>query len=181
MVGGAGAFSLTNQFNRAWQAHRQPGSSFKAYVYTAEIDAGHPPTTLVEDTPVDYPMGDGTRWAPMDDDNRFLGAITLRYALAQSRNVVAVKLAQDLGIDRIIEYAQADGRHRAARPDALARAGLVGRLAARPGRRLRHARQPGRPHRALADPPGARLARHADARQHLSAADRSGQRRASPT
>jgi len=109
MVGGATPFSLTNQFNRAWQAHRQPGSSFKAYVYTAEIDTGHPPTTVVEDTPVSYPMGDGTRWAPMDDDNRYLGAITLRYALAQSRNVVAVKLAQDLGIDRIVEYAHRMG------------------------------------------------------------------------
>jgi penicillin-binding protein 1A len=109
MVGGATPFSLKNQFNRAWQAHRQPGSSFKAYVYTAEIDAGHPPTTIVEDTPVSYPMGDGTRWAPMDDDNRFLGAITLRYALAQSRNVVAVKLAQDIGIDRVVEYAHRMG------------------------------------------------------------------------
>jgi penicillin-binding protein 1A len=109
MVGGATPFSLTNQFNRAWQAHRQPGSSFKAYVYTAEIDSGKPPTTIVEDTPVSYPMGDGTRWAPMDDDNRYLGAITLRYALAQSRNVVAVKLAQDLGIDKVVEYAHRMG------------------------------------------------------------------------
>ena len=109
MVGGATPFSLTNQFNRAWQSRRQPGSSFKAYVYTAEVDAGHPPTTIVQDTPVSYPMGDGTRWAPMDDDNRYLGAITLRYALAQSRNVVAVKLAQDLGIDRIVEYAHRMG------------------------------------------------------------------------
>ena len=109
MIGGAGPFSLRNQFNRAWQARRQPGSSFKVYVYTAEVDAGHPPTTIVEDTPVSYPMGDGTRWAPMDDDNRFYGAMTLRYALAQSRNVVAVKLAQDLGIDRVIEYAHRMG------------------------------------------------------------------------
>jgi penicillin-binding protein 1A len=109
MVGGAGPFTLGNQFNRAWQAHRQPGSSFKVYVYTAEIDAGHPPTTIVQDTPVSYPMGDGSRWAPTDDDNRFLGSVTLRYALAQSRNVVAVKLAQDLGIDRVVEYAKRMG------------------------------------------------------------------------
>jgi penicillin-binding protein 1A len=109
MVGGAGAFSVKNQFNRAWQAHRQPGSSFKTYVYTAEIDAGHPPTTIVDDSYVSYPMGDGTRWVPKDDDNRYYGAMTLRYALAQSRNVVAVKLAQDLGVDRIIEYAHRMG------------------------------------------------------------------------
>jgi penicillin-binding protein 1A len=54
-------------------------------------------------------MGDGTRWAPRDDDNRFFGPITLRYALAQSRNVVAVKLAEQLGIDKVIEYAKRMG------------------------------------------------------------------------
>ncbi len=109
MVGGAGGFTLGNQFNRAWQARRQPGSSFKAFVYTAAVDSGMPPTTILEDTPVSYPAGDGTRWAPMDDDNRFFGAITMRYALAQSRNVVAVKLAQQLGIDKVIEYAKRMG------------------------------------------------------------------------
>jgi penicillin-binding protein 1A len=109
MVGGAGPFSLSNQFNRAWQSRRQPGSSFKAYVYTAAIDSGMPPTATIDDSPISYPMGDGTRWAPKDDDNRFLGPITLRYALAQSRNVVAVKLADQLGIDRVIEYAKRMG------------------------------------------------------------------------
>jgi len=109
MVGGAGGFSITNQFNRAWQARRQPGSSFKVFVYTAAVDGGMPPTAIVEDTPISYPMGDGTLWSPKDDDNRFFGAITLRYALAQSRNVVAVKLASQLGIDRVIEYAKRMG------------------------------------------------------------------------
>ncbi|HEY5348680.1 MAG TPA: PBP1A family penicillin-binding protein, partial [Candidatus Lustribacter sp.] len=109
MVGGAGPFSLKNQFNRAWQARRQPGSSFKAYVYTAAIDSGMPPTATVDDSPISYPMGDGTRWAPTDDDHRYLGPVTLRYALAQSRNIVAVKLAQQLGIDRVIEYAKRMG------------------------------------------------------------------------
>jgi penicillin-binding protein 1A len=109
LVGGAGGFSLDNQFNRAWQARRQPGSSFKVYVYTAAIDSGMPPTTILEDTPVSYPAGDGTRWAPTDDDNRFYGAMTMRYALAQSRNVVAVKLAEQIGIDKVIEYAKRMG------------------------------------------------------------------------
>jgi penicillin-binding protein 1A len=109
MVGGAGGFSLNNQFNRAWQALRQPGSSFKAYVYTAAIDSGMPATATVDDAPVSYPMGDGTMWSPMDDDFRFLGPITLRYALAQSRNVVAVRLAQQVGIDRVIAYAHRMG------------------------------------------------------------------------
>jgi penicillin-binding protein 1A len=109
MVGGAGGFSVTNQFNRAWQALRQPGSSFKVFVYTAAVDGGMTPNAIVEDTPISYPMGDGTRWSPKDDDNRFFGAITLRYALAQSRNVVAVKLASQLGVDRVIEYAKRMG------------------------------------------------------------------------
>ena len=109
MVGGAGGFTLRSQFNRAWQALRQPGSSFKTYVYTAAIDSGMPPTSIVDDSPVSYPMGDGTQWRPMDDDFRFLGGVTLRYALAQSRNVVAVKLAQEVGVDRVIEYAHRMG------------------------------------------------------------------------
>jgi penicillin-binding protein 1A len=108
MVGGTG-FTLANQFNRAWQALRQPGSSFKTYVYTAAVDAGMPPTATVEDTPASYPMGDGTQWSPMDDDFRFLGPVTLRTALAQSRNVVAVKLMQQIGVDRVIEYAHRMG------------------------------------------------------------------------
>jgi penicillin-binding protein 1A len=108
MVGGTG-FTLASQFNRAWQALRQPGSSFKTYIYTAAVDGGMPPTATVEDTPASYPMGDGTQWSPMDDDFKFLGPVTLRTALAQSRNVVAVKLMQQIGVDRVIEYAHRMG------------------------------------------------------------------------
>ena len=108
MVGGT-HFSLDNQFNRAWQAHRQPGSSFKAYVYTAAIDEGIPAASTMDDTPVSYPMGDGTSWSPMDDDFRYMGTITLREALTLSRNVVAVKLADRIGVDRVIDYAHRMG------------------------------------------------------------------------
>ena len=108
MVGGV-HFSIENQFNRAWQAHRQPGSSFKPYVFTAAIDNGMAPTTIVDDSPVSYPMGNGTTWSPQDDDHRFMGPITLRVALAQSRNVVAVKLLEMLGVDRVIQYAHRMG------------------------------------------------------------------------
>ncbi|MDE2482629.1 MAG: PBP1A family penicillin-binding protein [bacterium] len=108
MVGGAG-FSLDNQFNRAWQAHRQPGSSFKVYVYTAAMDSGLSPSTIMDDSRVGYPMGDGTMWYPMNDDNRFMGPITLRTALALSRNVVAVKLADRIGLDKVIQYAHRMG------------------------------------------------------------------------
>ena len=59
-----------------------------------------PPSTIIDDSPVEYPMGDGTNWSPKDDDFRYMGAITLRTALTLSRNVVAVKLAERIGLDR---------------------------------------------------------------------------------
>jgi penicillin-binding protein 1A len=108
MVGGTG-FSLHNQFNRAWQARRQPGSSFKIYDYTAAIDSGMPASTIIDDSPVNYPMGDGTQWSPMDDDHSYMGAMTLREAVVYSRNVVAVKLADRIGLDRVIDYAHRMG------------------------------------------------------------------------
>lgn len=108
MVGGT-HFALDNQFNRAWQARRQPGSSFKAYLYTAAIDEGIPASSTMDDTPVTYPMGDGTTWSPQDDDHSYMGTITLNTALALSRNVVAVKLADRIGVDRVIEYARRMG------------------------------------------------------------------------
>ena len=116
MVGGVG-FSPKNQFNRAWQARRQPGSSFKGYVYTAAVDQGVPVTTLYGDTPVTYPAGDGTDYSPKDDDHRFLGWITLRKAFALSRNVVAVKLAHNIGIETVIEYANKMGIKETLGPD----------------------------------------------------------------
>jgi penicillin-binding protein 1A len=109
MIGGAEPFSLTHQFNRAWQARRQPGSSFKVFVYTAAVDQGMTPITQVDDSPVTYPAGDGTMWSPQDDDHRFYGPMTLRHALAESRNVVAVKLLQQIGVDRVIQYAKRMG------------------------------------------------------------------------
>jgi penicillin-binding protein 1A len=108
MVGGTN-FSLDNQYNRAWQALRQPGSSFKIYDYTAAIDSGMPASTIISDSPVSYPMGDGTMWSPMDDDHSYMGAITLREALTMSRNIVAVKLADRVGLDRVIDYAHRMG------------------------------------------------------------------------
>ncbi|HEY1869259.1 MAG TPA: PBP1A family penicillin-binding protein, partial [Candidatus Cybelea sp.] len=108
MVGGVG-FTLNNQFNRAWQAHRQPGSSFKIYDYTAAIDEGIPASSIIDDSPVSYPMGNGTSWSPMDDDNSYMGAISLREALTMSRNIVAVKLAERVGLDRVIDYARRMG------------------------------------------------------------------------
>ncbi len=108
MVGGSG-FSLHNQFNRAWQARRQPGSSFKIYDYTAALDSGMTASTVIDDTHVSYPMGDGSYWSPMDDDDSYMGAITMREAIVMSRNIVAVKVAERVGLDRVIGYAHRMG------------------------------------------------------------------------
>jgi penicillin-binding protein 1A len=116
MVGGVG-FSAKSQFNRAWQARRQPGSSFKGYVYSAAVDRGVPVSSIFADTPVTLPAGDGTDYKPTDDDHRFLGNMTLRRAFALSRNVVAVKLAQQIGIDTVIEYAHKMGITEDLQPD----------------------------------------------------------------
>ncbi|MBC5827211.1 MAG: PBP1A family penicillin-binding protein [Candidatus Eremiobacteraeota bacterium] len=116
MVGGIG-FSAKNQFNRGWQARRQPGSSFKAYVYSAAVEQGVPVSTVYEDTPVSYPAGDGTEYSPEDDDHQYLGAITLRRAFELSRNVVAVKLAHDVGVQNVIDTAHAMGIAEQLNPD----------------------------------------------------------------
>ncbi len=99
MVGGTG-WSVKNQFNRAWQAHRQPGSSFKTIVYACAIESGYSQDSIVWDTPVEY-----NGWKPHNSDGKYLGRMTLRKALALSRNVVAVKLVEAVGPDRVISLA----------------------------------------------------------------------------
>jgi penicillin-binding protein 1A len=116
MVGGVG-FSAKSQFNRAWQARRQPGSSFKGYVYSAAVDKGVPVSSIYKDAPVTYAAGDGTDYKPQDDDHRYLGAITLRRAFELSRNIVAVRLASDIGIDTVIDYAHHMGITEDLEPD----------------------------------------------------------------
>lgn len=103
MVGGTG-YSKTNQFNRAWQALRQPGSSFKVIVYACALENGFAPDSVVADSPVSYNVG-GTTWTPKNSDGQFMGEIPLRTALQHSRNVVAVKLLSQLGIDPVISLA----------------------------------------------------------------------------
>jgi penicillin-binding protein 1A len=116
MVGGVG-FSAKSQFNRAWQARRQPGSSFKGFVYAAAIDRGIPVSTMYDDAPVTYPAGDGSDYTPQDDDHRYLGWITLRKAFELSRNIVAVRLANDIGLDTVIDYAHRMGITENLEPD----------------------------------------------------------------
>src|SRR5438874_1560211 len=108
MVGG---FSFDqSQFNRATQAYRQPGSSFKPIVYSSALDNGYTPSTIVMDAPIEIDMGAGGGiWKPENYGGKFFGPSTLRFGLEQSRNVMTVRLAQDLGMPLIAEYAKRFG------------------------------------------------------------------------
>lgn len=106
MVGGRD-FNLS-KFNRATQALRQTGSSFKPYVYTAAIDNGATPDDVVLDAPVTFQTASGP-YSPHNYDGKFEGNITLRRALAQSRNIPAIKVAERVSIHKVIEYAHRFG------------------------------------------------------------------------
>ncbi len=96
-----------SQFNRAIQAHRQPGSAFKPIVYAAAIDRNYTPATIIVDSPIIYDATqDYDAWKPKNYEDRFYGPTTLRKALAKSRNVITVKIAQDLGVEYLIDYAR---------------------------------------------------------------------------
>ena len=106
MVGGRD-FNLS-KFNRATQALRQVGSSFKPYVYTAVIDQGGSPDDTIVDAPITFQTASGP-YSPHNYDGKFEGTITLRRALAQSRNIPALKLADRIGIHTVIDYAHRFG------------------------------------------------------------------------
>ncbi len=98
-----------SEFNRAVQAQRQPGSGFKPFVYTAAIASGIPASEVILDTPVEFPQPDGSIWSPKNFTDDFRGPLTLRDALRQSVNVVAVKLGQRVGIETVAQYARRMG------------------------------------------------------------------------
>jgi penicillin-binding protein 1A len=109
MVGG---FSFDqSQFNRATQALRQPGSSFKPFVYAAALDNGYTPSTIVLDAPleIDTGPGGGGPWVPQNYEGKFFGPSTLRFGIERSRNVMTVRLAQDIGMPMIAEYSKRFG------------------------------------------------------------------------
>jgi penicillin-binding protein 1A len=94
-----------SQFNRAVQARRQTGSAFKPIVYASALEKGYTPTSLLVDAPTIYEWGE-KRWKPKNYGEKFFGPITFRSALAQSVNVVTVKIAQDIGVDHITSCAK---------------------------------------------------------------------------
>jgi penicillin-binding protein 1A len=97
-----------SKFNRATQAFRQVGSSFKPYLYATAIEEGHDPFETVVDEPLTVESG-GQPYSPHNYDGKYEGRITLRRALAGSRNVPAIKLGQEVGIDNVVEMAKRFG------------------------------------------------------------------------
>ncbi len=98
-----------SKFNRAVQAYRQLGSTFKPIVYTAAIDRGFTPASIIIDAPVAYPSGNGGTWTPQNYDHTFMGPITLRYAVEESRNIPAIKMMEAIGPKNVLDYARRFG------------------------------------------------------------------------
>lgn len=104
-----GGFSYQDSvFNRATQALRQPGSSFKPFVYAAALDSGYTPATIVVDAPIEIDTPQGI-WRPKNASNRFYGPTPLRTGIEQSRNLMTIRLAQEVGMDVIAMYAEKFG------------------------------------------------------------------------
>ncbi|MBV1706900.1 MAG: penicillin-binding protein 1A [Hyphomicrobiales bacterium] len=108
MVGG---FSFEkSSFNRATQAERQPGSTFKPFIYIAALDNGYTPSSIILDEPISIPLGNGRGyWTPHNFEKKSLGPRTLRFAIEHSINQMTVRLALDIGMPMISEYAKRFG------------------------------------------------------------------------
>ena len=107
MVGGRDYYD--SQFNRATQALRQPGSTFKPIVYSTAIQHGRSPATLFDDSPISLPQLDGSIWTPENYDLKFLGPMTMRHGLYESRNIIAIRAGMEVGEDNVIATARKFG------------------------------------------------------------------------
>ncbi|MCB1406664.1 MAG: PBP1A family penicillin-binding protein, partial [Rhodobacteraceae bacterium] len=104
-----GGFSYqASGFNRATQAMRQPGSAFKPFVYAAALDSGFTPATIVIDAPIEIDTGEGI-WRPSNANGDFLGPTPVRTGIEQSRNLMTIRLAQEVGMDVVAGYAERFG------------------------------------------------------------------------
>ena len=111
-----GGFSYQDSvFNRATQATRQPGSSFKPFVYAAALDSGFAPNTIVVDAPIEVNTPEGV-WRPKNASNRFYGPAPIRTGIERSRNLMTVRLAEEITMDTVANYAERFGVYDRMRP-----------------------------------------------------------------
>ena len=104
-----GGFSYQDTvFNRATQAKRQPGSSFKPFVYASALDSGYSPATIVIDAPIEINTPQGV-WRPKNSTNKFYGPTPLRTGIEMSRNLMTIRLAQEVGMETVARYAERFG------------------------------------------------------------------------
>ncbi|WP_417721467.1 penicillin-binding protein 1A [Salipiger sp.] len=104
-----GGFSYQDSvFNRATQAMRQPGSSFKPFVYAAALDSGYAPSTIIIDAPIEIDTPQGV-WRPKNSSEKYYGPTPLRTGIEQSRNLMTIRLAQEIGMDTVGRYAEKFG------------------------------------------------------------------------
>jgi len=104
-----GGFSYqASVFNRATQAKRQPGSSFKPFVYAAALDSDYTPATIVVDAPIEIDTPQGL-WRPRNSSDKFYGPTPLRTGIEQSRNLMTIRLAEEVGMDTVANYAESFG------------------------------------------------------------------------
>lgn len=104
-----GGFSYQHSvFNRATQATRQPGSSFKPFVYASALDSGYTPATIIVDAPIEVATPQGL-WRPKNSSNKFYGPAPLRMGIERSRNLMTIRLAQEVGMNVVADYAERFG------------------------------------------------------------------------
>src|SRR3546814_4066267 len=112
----AGGFSYErSEFNRVTQARRQPGSAFKPFVYLAALDSGFTPATMILDAPFVLDQGPGLgKWKPSNYSNEFYGPTPMRVGIEKSRNLMTVRLAQTVGMEKVADYARRSEEHTSA-------------------------------------------------------------------
>jgi penicillin-binding protein 1A len=116
-----GGFNFQHsKFNRAIQAQRQPGSGFKPFIYTAALEHGFTPATIINDAPIVFQdEGMENAWRPVNDTGKFYGPTPLRQALFKSRNVVSIRVLQQIGVDTAVNYVERFGFDKKAIPRNL--------------------------------------------------------------
>lgn len=95
-----------SEFNRAIQAERQPGSCYKPIIYSAALDKGYTPATIIQDSPIVFSAGENEKWKPENYEEKFYGDTLFRSALIRSRNIPTIKIVQDIGVNFLIDYSK---------------------------------------------------------------------------